>query len=45
MPTIPPSLKPEQVEKLEQALSSGDPEAEAIRRQPELAPYLSGKTR
>ncbi|MDP8922878.1 MAG: thiamine pyrophosphate-requiring protein [Chloroflexota bacterium] len=42
-PTIPPSLKPEQVEKLEQALSKGDPEAEAIRRQPELAPYLSGR--
>ena len=43
MPTIPPSLKPEQVEKLEAALSQGDPEAAAIRRQPELAPYLAGK--
>ena len=43
MPTVPPSLKPEQVKKLEAALSNGDPEAEAVRRHPELAPYLSGK--
>jgi len=42
VPTIPPSLKPEQVEKLEQALAQADPEAAAIRRQPELVPYLSG---
>ena len=45
MPTVPPSLKPEQIEKLEQALSQGDPEADAIRRQPELTPYLFGDSR
>ena len=33
VPTVPPTLKKKQVEKLEQALAAGDPSAEAIREQ------------
>ena len=33
VPTVPPALKPEQLEKLRRALAAGDPEAEGVLRQ------------
>lgn len=33
VPTFPPTLRPEQQEKLAQALSEGDPDAEGVREQ------------
>jgi pyruvate dehydrogenase (quinone) len=36
VPTVPPKLKPEQVEKLEAALAKGDPDAAAVQRQLKL---------
>ena len=43
VPTFPPDLKPEQVDKLKSALSKGDPDAEAVIRQASLDGYPVGK--
>jgi pyruvate dehydrogenase (quinone) len=40
VPTVPPRLKPEQVEKIQQALAQGDPDAQAVERQLQLEGVL-----